>query len=191
MCPPPEVSSHPQEFSREERSTLLDLAHRSIAAAVARQQLSLEPPSPHLAELRGVFATLYHRGGLRGCVGQVFPTSSLYRAVAETARAAAFEDTRFHPVSAEEAPELDVSLSILSLLNPIRAQEVEVGIHGLLVSMAGMRGLLLPQVAVEHRWDRIQFLQQTCKKAGLRTDAWQAGAKLEAFTAEVFSDREM
>jgi AmmeMemoRadiSam system protein A len=191
MCPPPEVSASLQplqEFSREERTILLGLAHRAISAATSKSDLSLEPPSRHLAEPRGVFTTLYHRGRLRGCVGYVFPTTPLYRTVAETAQAAAFQDTRFHPVTAEESPELEVSLSILSPLKAIRGEEVEIGKHGLLVSMAGKRGLLLPQVPAEHGWDRLQFLEQTCRKAGLPTDAWHSGATLEAFTAEVFRD---
>jgi len=55
--------------------------------------------------------------------------------------------------------------------------------------MAGRRGLLLPQVPVEHHWDRVTFLEQTCRKAGLAGDAWQRGAKVEAFTAEVFGEK--
>jgi AmmeMemoRadiSam system protein A len=119
----------------------------------------------------------------------VFATSSLYRTVAETARAAAFEDTRFAPLSRLEAPELEVHLSLLSGLSPIRAEEVEVGRHGLLVSLGARRGLLLPQVPVEHGWGRVTFLEQTCRKAGLPLDAWSRGATLEAFTAESFGDR--
>jgi AmmeMemoRadiSam system protein A len=121
-------------------------------------------------------------------VGYVLPVSDLYRAVAETARAAAFEDTRFHPVTLEEAAQLEIELSILSPPQPIRAEDVEVGRHGLLISMSGLRGLLLPQVPVEHHWDRATFLGQTCRKAGLPLDAWQKGARVEAFTAEIFGD---
>jgi AmmeMemoRadiSam system protein A len=135
-----------------------------------------------------VFTTLYLHGALRGCVGYVVPSVSLYRAVAETARAAAFEDARFSPVSLSEAPDLEVSLSVLSALQEITAEQVEVGRHGLLVSQHGRRGLLLPQVPIEHGWDRVTFLEQTCRKAGLRLDAWQHGAKIECFTAEVFGD---
>jgi len=79
---------------------------------------------------------------------------------------------------------------VLSPIQPIRAEEVEIGRHGLLISMSGARGLLLPQVPVEQGWDRITFLQQTCRKAGLSVDAWQRGALLEAFAAEVFGDRD-
>jgi AmmeMemoRadiSam system protein A len=111
--------------------------------------------------------------------------------VAETARAAAFEDTRFSPVTLAEAPGLDVSLSILSPLRVIKPDEVEIGVHGLVVVQDGRRGLLLPQVPVEHHWDHVTFIQQTCRKAGLPLDAWQQGATLEAFTAEVFGDRDL
>ena len=127
---------------------------------------------------------------LRGCVGYVAPVAPLYRAVAETARAAAFEDSRFLPVTQEEAPRLEVSLSVLSPLFPILPGAVEVGRHGLVISHGGRRGLLLPQVAVEHGWDRETFLEQTCRKAGLPLDAWRKGATIEAFTAEVFSDND-
>ncbi|HTW32179.1 MAG TPA: AmmeMemoRadiSam system protein A, partial [Candidatus Sulfotelmatobacter sp.] len=144
---------------------------------------------PHLAEPRGAFTSLYLRGQLRGCVGYVLPTNSVYRAVAETARAAAFEDTRFHPVNLDEARNLEIELSILSPPRPIDAESVEVGRHGLLIGMAGRRGLLLPQVPVERHWDRITFLEQTCRKAGLPLDAWQNGATIEAFTAEVFGEK--
>ena len=176
------------EYSAEERAILLRLAHDSIVAALENREISLEPPSAHLAESRGAFTSLYRHGELRGCVGYVQPVSSVYRAVADTARAAAFEDTRFYPVTIEEARELQIELSILSPPRAIAAEAVEVGRHGLLISMHGCRGLLLPQVPVEHHWDRITFLEQTCRKAGLPRDAWQKGAHLEGFTAEVFGE---
>ncbi|MBZ5719782.1 MAG: AmmeMemoRadiSam system protein A [Acidobacteriia bacterium] len=180
----------PHEFSAPEREVLLRLAHEAIQAALESREISLVPPSPHFAERRGAFTTLYVRGELRGCVGYALPVTSLYRTVAETARAAAFDDSRFWPLKADELPELEISLSILSPLRPIRQEEVEIGKHGLLVSLGGHRGLLLPQVPVEHGWDRTTFLQQTCRKAGLPQDAWQRGATLEAFTAEIFGDHD-
>lgn len=177
------------EFSAAERALLLRLAHDSISFALQHRELSLDPPTQHLAEPRGVFTSLYLHGELRGCVGYVLPTSSVYRTVVETARAAAFDDTRFTPVTQDEAPPLEIELSILSPPQPIDAEAIEVGRHGLLISNHGRRGLLLPQVAVEHDWDRITFLDQTCRKAGLPPDAWQKGATLQAFTAEIFSDK--
>jgi AmmeMemoRadiSam system protein A len=178
-----------QEFSAEERILLLHLAHDSISSALQHTEISLDPPTPHFAEPRGVFTSLHLHGDLRGCVGYVLPTCPVYRAVAETARAAAFDDNRFRPLTLEEAPQLEIELSILSPPRPIQAEEIEVGHHGLLVSHYGRRGLLLPQVPVERAWDRTTFLEQTCRKAGLPLDAWQKGATIEAFTAEIFGDK--
>lgn len=178
-----------REFSPEERNLLLRLAHDSILSALERHEIALDPPSPHLAEPRGAFASLYLNGDLRGCVGYIFGTHSLYRTVAEVARAAAFEDTRFSPVTLDEASHLEIELSILSPPRPIEPEAVEVGRHGLLIGMRGYRGLLLPQVAVEHNWDRVTFLNQTCRKAGLPPESWQNGASIEAFTAEVFGEK--
>jgi AmmeMemoRadiSam system protein A len=179
-----------QEFSGEDRSFLLRLAHDAILSALDHCEISAEPPAPHLTEPHGVFTSLYLHGQLRGCVGYILPVVALHRAVAETARAAAFEDTRFCPLTRDEVPELKVELSILSPPQPIAAEAVEVGRHGLLISMQGQRGLLLPQVPLEHGWDRIAFLEQTCRKAGLPRDAWQKGASIEAFTAEVFGEKD-
>ena len=184
----PRKSLH-SEYSQEERALLLRLAHDSILSALEQREISLEPPSLHLSEPRGGFTSLYLRGELRGCVGYVFAAHSVYRTVSETARAAAFEDTRFLPVTLHEARHLEVELSILSPPQPIAPEAIEVGCHGLLISLGGRRGLLLPQVATEHHWDRTRFLEQTCRKAGLPLDAWKMGAKIEAFTAEVFGDK--
>ncbi len=199
--PPPNSSTaepHPaqpvpgeaNEYSPKERILLLRVAHDAIESALENRTLSFDPPSPHLAEPRGVFTTLYLLRELRGCVGYVLPVASLYRAVVETARAAAAQDVRFQPVSREEAPHLQISLSILSPLTPIDPERVEIGRHGLVVSLGSQRGLLLPQVPIEHHWDRLTFLEQTCRKAGLPANAWKAGATLAGFTAEVFGDPE-
>lgn len=179
------------EFTREERALLLKIAHEAIEAAVNGRELTLSAVPPHLAELRGAFTTLYLGGELRGCVGYVLPVASLHRTVAESARAAALDDMRFNPVTREEAPQLEVVLSVLSPLAPILPRQVEIGRHGLVVTLGLRRGLLLPQVPVEHGWDRETFLCQTCRKAGLPLDAWEHGAVLEAFTAEVFGDRDL
>jgi len=193
MSPQPEdsgsvISGEAAEYSPEERRILLELAHRSIEAALERRDLSLTPPNEHLAEQRGAFTTLHLREKLRGCIGYVFPNQALYRTVAETARAAAFEDPRFEPVEAAEAAELKIEISVLSPLRPAAPEDVVVGKHGLVVQMGGRRGLLLPQVPVEWEWDREMFLSQTCRKAGLAADAWKHGAELQVFGAEVFGE---
>jgi AmmeMemoRadiSam system protein A len=187
------------EFSAAQRRVLLCIAHEAILSVLERRPFKDEAPADAtLSEPRGVFTTLYLRDlrahptagpepQLRGCVGYALPVAPLYHAVAQTARAAAFEDSRFPPVTLDEALQLEVSLSVLSRLFPILPEAVEVGRHGLLVSARGRRGLLLPQVPTEHGWNRETFLEQTCRKAGLPLDSWRMGATVEAFTAEVFS----
>lgn len=175
-------------YTAGERRWLLDLAHRSILSALQKTPLEVTPPSEKLSEPRGAFTTLHLRGELRGCVGYVIASRPLYRTIAETAQAAAFHDFRFSPVTLDEAPLLTVEISVLSPLQPIAPEEIEIGRHGLVVSCGAHRGLLLPQVPAEHGWHRDTFLQQTCLKAGLPPDAWKQGANLESFTAEIFAD---
>jgi AmmeMemoRadiSam system protein A len=195
MCPSSEQDSRLQvpteepEYSPAERAQLLRLAHDSIESAFNGRALDLIPPSPHLSQPRGAFTTLHLHGKLRGCIGYVFPVGALYRTVAETAHSAAFDDPRFPPVEHSETPELKIEISVLSLPRLIRPEHVEVGKHGLVVTMGGRRGLLLPQVPVEWGWDRETFLSQTCLKAGLPATAWHEGPELRAFTAEVFADQ--
>lgn len=187
---PKPLPPEPPEYTQAERNLLLAMAHEAILAALEERREAAFPKSAHLSEPRGAFTTLYHRGKLRGCVGYPLPVSPLERTVRETARAAAFDDPRFAPVSLEEGRVLQISLSVLSPLRPILPEAIEVGRHGLLISQGIRRGLLLPQVPTEHGWDRYAFLDQTCRKAGLPHDAWRKGASIEAFTAEVFADAE-
>jgi AmmeMemoRadiSam system protein A len=175
-------------YSQEEHEFLLQLAHRAIDAALDHRRLDLTPPSSHLAEPRGAFTTLHLHGKLRGCIGYVLPKHSLFQTVAETAQAAAFDDPRFAPVTPEETPALTVEISVLSPLQPIQPDGVVVGVHGLVVTKGGSRGLLLPQVPVKWGWDRETFLSQTCLKAGLPSESWRQDADLQAFTAEVFGE---
>ena len=182
------VSPETWEYSAAERQLLLRLARDSIQSALEARELDLTPPSPHLAEPRGAFTTLHLGEKLRGCIGYVSPTDSLYKTVADTARAAAFDDPRFEPVTLAEVPRLKIEISVLSPLQPIRPNEVVIGRHGLVVMQGNRRGLLLPQVAPEWNWDRETFLAQTCLKAGLPANAWQHGAELQGFTAEVFGE---
>jgi len=171
---------------------LLDLARRVIVEAVLHGRF-FQPPAPagELAKLSGAFVTLHEQGRLRGCIGQVEPVEPLANAVARCAVSAALEDPRFYPVRAEELGNLEIEISILSRLEPVQPDEIEVGRHGLVVTQGRRRGLLLPQVATQYRWARERFLEETCAKAGLERDAWKDSAtRIESFTAEVFSEAE-
>lgn len=176
------------EYSKQERKQLLRLAHQSIRATLQGHKLKIGAPSPHLAEKRGAFTTLHLGGHLRGCIGYMNAGNPLYETVIETAAAAAFQDPRFVPVNPEEAAALQIEISVISPTAPIQPEEVVIGKHGLMITHRGRRGLLLPQVPIEWGWNRERFLTELCHKAGLPCDAWQQGAQLEAFTAEVFGE---
>jgi len=172
----------------DERRSLLGVARRALSAYIRDGKLPRETAEGKLAGPGAAFVTLTKRGRLRGCIGYTEAVAPLFRVVQECAVAAATEDPRFPPVSLDEVPEIHLEISVLTPLFPIRPEEVEVGRHGLLVTQGRMRGLLLPQVPVEQRWDRETFLDQTCAKAGLPASAWRHGATLEGFTAEVFGE---
>lgn len=172
-----------------EREALLALARRAIAGAVGAPSTG-ESPQPEDASRGGAFVSLHDRGGeLRGCIGFIESDDPHPRTVRDAAIAAATRDPRFPPVRADELPGLQIEISLLTSPRPIRADEVECGRHGLIVSRGGRRGLLLPQVPAQFGWDREQFLAATCRKAGLPETAWRDPATtIEAFEAEVFSE---
>ena len=177
-------------LSEADRRALLGLARRAIAEAVSLQKPAEGvPQSGVFAEKRGVFVTIHARGRLRGCIGVVEAFEPLGESIARCAASAALHDPRFSPVSAEELRDLQIEISLLSALEPIHPENVEIGKHGLLISQGSKRGLLLPQVAVEHKLGREQFLEETCRKAGLNSKAWQEPeTQILGFTSEVFSE---
>jgi AmmeMemoRadiSam system protein A len=184
------MQDFPAEYSNEERRWLLRLAHLSIRSAVTGNKVTTPEATTHLKEPRGAFVTLHKNRELRGCIGMIAAVAPLDETVREMARAAALEDPRFDPVSGAELDSLQLEISVLSPMFEIAPEDVVVGRHGLMMSYGGRRGLLLPQVPVEVGWDRETFLSQTCRKAGLPLDQWKKGAKIEAFTAEVFGEAE-
>ena len=185
MSSPPERVPDPVR-----RRSLLDLARRTINDAVVHQRLPEQIPSEGVfAERHGVFVTLYSRGKLRGCIGIVEGHEPLGQGIVHAAASAALQDPRFSRIRPDELEELTIEISILSPMIPVRPEEVQIGRHGLLVVSGRDRGLLLPQVAVEHRLTREGFLEETCLKAGLSRDAWKAdGVLLFAFTCEICGD---
>ena len=169
------------------------LALARSAAGAAASDLPAPDPGPlpaRLAAPQGAFVTLRVGGHLRGCIGIVEAREPLGRTVGHCAAAAATEDPRFPPIGRDDLADLEVEVSVLEEPRQVRdVGEIVVGQDGLIVSSGRRRGLLLPQVAVEHDWSREEFLEQTCRKAGLDPDAWRHGARIEAFRAQVFGDR--
>jgi uncharacterized protein len=173
-----------------ERVALLRAAREAIAAHFQRRRPDLPAATGALAENRGAFVTLHRPDGeLRGCVGMMRSDRPLLETVARMAVAAATEDGRFDPVTEAELDGLKIEISALGALEAICPEDVEVGRHGLLIGYGSRRGVLLPQVPVEHGWDREDFLAHTCRKAGLPEDTWRRpGVELLGFTATVFGE---
>ena len=178
-----------QPIDEQDQRRLLALARRALEARVRR-----EPP--HRLELggaldwpRGAFVTIHRRGDLRGCLGRLEVDAPLGETVAHLAASVSDSDPRFAPVSPFELPDIDLEISVLTLEREIQSiDEIVVGRHGLIVEQGACRGLLLPQVATEQRWDRETFVCHTCLKAALPADAWRRGARMLVFEAQVFGE---
>jgi AmmeMemoRadiSam system protein A len=177
-------------LTEAQRAALLALAKKSIVSQVTgeRERHEIEIDLP---DSSGVFVTIKRLGELRGCLGTLQCRLGLAGEVARCAADAASQDPRFAPVSVEEISELSVEVSVLGPLeaiDPYEPSAIVIGTHGLVAEQEFRRGLLLPQVATEWAWTVEQFLRHTCIKAGLRGDAWQHGARIYRFGAEVFGD---
>jgi AmmeMemoRadiSam system protein A len=185
------MSSRPDNgFSAEERRAMLALARSAIVGALSNSPAGIPSPEPACFSLRrGLFVTVHVSGKLRGCIGVIEARETLRENIIHCAESAALHDLRFPSLRAAEIRDLQIEISILSELAPISPESIEVGRHGLFVDSGSHRGLLLPQVAVEHRLSREQFLAETCRKAGLPCDAWRRDeTKLFGFSCEVFRE---
>ena len=174
----------------EERRRLLAVARKALVGHFSRTGSPRIEPGPVSPHQGGAFVTLRSPDGtLRGCVGVLESTDPLEKTVARMAVAAARSDRRFDPLREDELAEIVIEISALGALRKARPEEIEVGRDGLLVRAGGRQGVLLPQVASHHGWDRETFLDKTCGKAGLPTKAWrEATAEIFAFAATVFGE---
>lgn len=181
------------DLSAAARKRLLDVARRALAARVAGERFVPDEGEAEVRRPAGAFVTVRRREGreLRACVGRIDASRPLIEAVALAAAAAAAEDGRFDPVTADELPLVSLEVSALGPMVEVVAESIQVGVHGVLVSCGGRTGLLLPQVAVEHRWQRETLLEHACRKAGLPPDAWRgADCRIRAFTATLISEQD-
>ena len=178
-------------LSLDDRARLLRLARRCLEARVRRETQPLVERGGGLDEPMGAFVTIHTAGQLRGCLGRLETDRSIAETVAHLSAVVSDSDPRFRPLAASE---LALTAIEISALMPEEAVvdvcEIEVGRHGLIVAQGHRRGLLLPQVAIEHGWNRETFLEHTCIKAGLRGDAWRSDAQIFKFEAQVFGENE-
>ena len=182
------------ELSSQEKQHLLALAHFSIESAFKPDEKSFASNDeyPFLKSKSGAFVTITINNKLRGCIGYVQSDDELSKTVMDAAFQAAFHDPRFSPLLEEEFDKIKLEISVLSEAFPLENYEdIQLGIHGLILEESGRKGLLLPQVPIEHNLSRDQFLSAICKKAGLSEDYWKKHKlRLKAFTANVFSEKE-
>jgi hypothetical protein len=183
----------PFSLTDQEKSELLALARKSTEYAVQTNK-AYDPPistSETLNREYGAFVTLTEAGMLRGCIGYTSPIKPLYITVRDTAGYAALRDPRFRPVAVSELSQLEYEISVLSPLRRVTdIEQIQVGRDGLLMKNGDSEGLLLPQVPVEQKWNRQTFLEQTCAKAGMRSNCWKdENTDIFKFTAVVFGER--
>jgi uncharacterized protein len=179
-------------FTPDEQNRLLQIARRALEARVRRTDAPAPEGRGVLDRPSGAFVSIHHRGALRGCLGRLEADMPLCQTVAHLGAVVADSDPRFDPVDASELAEIDIEISVLTPESEVSSiEEITIGRHGLIVTDGFRRGLLLPQVAVEHGWDRETFLDHASMKAGLRPDAWRRGARIEVFEALVFSEQRL
>ena len=187
------TESNLASLTDDEKKRLLEIARESIHAYLTT---GVTPDFDVPGKFRqdgAAFVTLTRNGRLRGCIGHTVATQPLVRTVAECAVSAAVSDPRFPPVKQEELGLLDIEISVLTPLEPVRTlEDILVGRDGLMIVKGRHRGLLLPQVAKDYGWTREEFLRQTCRKAGLAPRDYLApDATVYRFQALVFSEHDL
>ncbi len=178
-----------KEMSFEKEALIA--VRKTLEAHLNNQPLpKLSFTDPRFSEKCGIFVTLKKHGDLRGCIGYIVGYEPLGQAIPSMAIAAATKDPRFNPVTAAELKDLHIEISVLSPMQDVKdINEIKIGRDGLLLQLGGHSGLLLPQVPVEWNWDREEFLENLCYKAGLPVGAHlRPEARLQRFSADVFGE---
>lgn len=176
---------------------LIELARKSISSSFSGEKIKVEETvKKEFKEKSGVFVTLTINGELRGCIGFFEAIYPLWEAVVKAAESAAFNDSRFNPLSPEELDKIKIEVSVLTKQELIKVDKAEgyldkikIGEDGLIIEGAFGKGLLLPQVAVEWKFRVEQFLECVCQKAGLDKGDWKdLSNKIYKFQAQIFSE---
>ena len=164
-------------FTEQDKQELLKVSRQTLTDYLddykePKYETTLENLLKHYA----CFVTINDKvtNELRGCRGETSADRPLLTSVIKMSIASAVDDPRFFPLILQDVPNIKIEINVLSEMEPIKVDDVEVGKHGLLIKKSYMAGLLLPQVPVHYNWDKTTYLQQLCKKAGLPNDDWQS-----------------
>jgi AmmeMemoRadiSam system protein B/AmmeMemoRadiSam system protein A len=178
-------------LTAEDKEELLAMARQTIAHFLGTGAFPhFTVTQPDLLQGRGAFVTLKKHGELRGCIGHLIGDRPLYLVVQNVAVSAAIGDQRFPPVTGEELSDLEIEVSVLSPLQQVESvDQIQVGLHGVIIRRGLQQAVYLPQVAPEQGWSREEMLENLSLKAGLSRDAWEKeGTRFYVFTAEVFGE---
>jgi AmmeMemoRadiSam system protein A len=176
-------------ISDGDRGLLLSVARQALEARVCGLGVPQVNCTGPLAVRCGAFVSIHHGENLRGCLGRLTADAPIGSTLAHLGAAVADSDPRFPPVTALELSNMHLEISLMTPEQLIASiDEIVVGRHGLIVEQGRARGVLLPQVAVEHGWARETFIEHACIKAGLPGNAWQRGARIQIFEAQVFRE---
>jgi len=180
-------------LNHEQRKRLLEIARKSIETYLeSGKKLEVKEQNPALVKKMGAFVTLHKQGELRGCIGNLIGQEPLYLTIRDMAIEAAVGDPRFPQVQLAELGDIEIEISALSPMQRINnPDEIQLGVHGVLIRRGFRSGVFLPQVATETGWSKEEFLSNLCAhKAGLAPDAWKdKSTEIYVFTAEVFSEK--
>jgi AmmeMemoRadiSam system protein B/AmmeMemoRadiSam system protein A len=181
-------------LTQEDHKKLLLLARRTIEFYLQKgivptpEELGV-PVSEAMKIRRAAFVTLNKNSDLRGCIGEIFPSQSLYKSVIANAINAAVNDWRFTPVTKDELSSIKIEISALTVPQSIESyNQIRIGTDGVVLSKGGQMALFLPQVATEQSWTLEEMLTHLSLKAGLPENAWKSGASFKVFQAEVFGE---
>ena len=182
------VALHPAEGAALLALARAAIEDRLLGGDLLADARRLTPKSAGLEGLRACFVTLEAHGELRGCIGSTEPTHPAHEAVIQAAVAAAFDDPRFPPLTAEELPAVALAVSALTPMTPLNSPDgLVLGHHGVAIHASGRKAIFLPEVAPHHGWSRDELLRQLARKAGLPGEAWRQG-RLFVFSCERFSE---
>ncbi len=182
-------------LNKKQKKELLELARNSIKTYLETgKKIQAKTSDPVLSKEMGAFVTLHENGQLRGCIGNLVGTQSLYLNIRDMAVEAAVGDPRFAHLELSELKNVEIEISALSPMQRVASSdEIILRKHGVLVKRGFKTGVFLPQVATETGWSKEEFLSYLCsEKAGLPKDAWKdKDTELYVFTAEIFSEKEL
>ena len=177
----------PPDLNPKQKTKLIRLGFEAIRDYLTNQKIpDIIIDDPELEQDSGVFVTIRQNSNLRGCIGTLTADTPLYLAVKNMSIAAATSDPRFRPLNLEDLSQISIKVAVLSPLNRIDIDHIEIGKHGLLIVHQGRRGVLLPEVPVDRGWDKTEFLTHLCLKAGLDPQSIKNNPKLYGFTTIEF-----